>query len=103
MIIKANNVATRRVPGGKLIALWLLPFSSFSFYVVLRDPYVECIYQNVCNRRQVGSRCMLYFGYKRRIGAAVKFLQTVFFRGKKRETDIRGISLEILFRNKFEG
>lgn len=56
---------------GKLIALWLLPFS---FYAALKGPYIERIYQNVCNRRQVGLRRTLYFGHKRRIGAAVKFL-----------------------------
>lgn len=56
-----------------------------SFYAALRGPYVDYIYQNVCNRRQVDSRCTFYFGHKCRIGAAVKFLQTAFPRERKRE------------------
>lgn len=33
---------------------------SFFFHAALKGPYVECIYQNVCNRRQVGLRYSLF-------------------------------------------
>jgi len=36
---------------------------------------------------QVGSRCTFYFGHKRRIEAALKFLQTAFFQKRKRKRE----------------